>query len=146
MAFFLSYWKYIAAVVVVGAIVGIIYRAGGSAPRAELKAVATVGAAQNAHVAAVAVKQKEIVHEADKTAVAKFDVIDRHYPVQLRKPVARSSKVPATPAVTAIPEPAAAPTVPDTQQCTDRDSAHDAQLVLLIQQFYNDQRALINSP
>ena len=135
MTFLLANWKYIAVALAVAVYTGFVYRAGGNAPRAEIAAMVAAGRAQDARVAAVDTHVKEIVHVADKNAAARFSAIDAYF---LHKP-AGSVEMPHFAPVAIGTQPTPAPSVPDTDRhCTDQDSAHDAEQVILIQKFYAD--------
>lgn len=139
MTFFLTYWKELAIAAITAIVLGYTYHAGGNAPRAELAALRAAGQAQNSHTATIDAQTTEVFTHANQTAASAFAAIDNHW---LLKP-ASLGKVP-------FPAPAASGTEPAPEAgradtCTDRDSAHDAEQVILLQTYYEQQRALINA-
>lgn len=141
MTFLLANWRTLAAIGLFAIYSAFIFRLGSLGPEAKLAEMKAAGAAQNAHTAAVEVLTKEISHAADKAAKGRFGAIDRYYADRMRN--ASAGKMPGTAAATGSTEPTATASVPDPARCTDRDSAHDAEQVILLQSFYRDVQAAV---
>lgn len=137
MTLLLGYWKQIAAVAIFAAYSGFVYWKGGELPRSQIVALQAAGKVQNAKTAQIEIKQTEVFTHADQSAVVAFAAIDNHW---LRKP-ASPGKVPFPPAASGSTSSATEAGIPDTHQCNDRDSAHDASQVIALQKFYEDIRA-----
>ncbi len=140
MPFFIANWRIIAVAIVFAIYSAFIYRIGSAPYRAELAALRAAGNAQNVATAKTDVQTKEVFTHANQTAATAFAAIDDHW---LHKQP-DSGTLPFPAAATGGIEPAPTPSVPDTAHCTDRDSAHDAEQVVLLQTYYEQQRALIN--
>ncbi len=136
----ISVLKYGAVAIIVVAVLALTYRAGGSAPRAELRALRAIAEEQANKVAKIEVKQKEVSKHANRKAADVYSRIDDAY--RLRH--SGSGKVPDASALAAGIEQPATPDQPNSPGCTERDSATDAAHVLMLQNFYNEQRELIN--
>ena len=138
MPFLLANWRICIGIVLFATYSAFVYRIGGNPARSELAIIKAAATAQNAHTAAIDIQTKEIAHVADKTASDSFKRIDDAY----RMRDVGASKTPHVATVAGQPEPTAETSRVDT--CNDRDSAHDAEQVILLQNYYNEQRTAIN--